>query len=672
MLDKNSKFYKHMRQVHMDFHMPEFPIKAIENFNSEKFVSELIRGKINMVALFAKCHFGNSFYNTKVGHKHAGLKEDFLMEVTTKCKENDIFTYAYYSLNTDLRAYKEHENWRYVNREGDYSGIKGPWAMLCTNTPYKEEMVLPQLEEIIKDYPVDAFWIDIPFPKHADTCYCPHCQAKYRQMYGKELKDAALKDRLAFYQASVGKFIKEIKVLIKKYNKDIMVATNTAGNIIKARTFTHENDILVWESQPKNNYLSHSYVSRYVRTLDIPCQVMSVRFYQGWGDLTLKPTAQMTTEFAAMIANGCTAVSGDQVNVDGTLQAPVYDMFAKSFGFVEAREDMLRKGVTVKDTAILVPVPGKELPGINADTEYTKGAHKALVESHVQFDILSSVDTHLLDSYKYIILPEPNDYSDEIYPLLREWVEKGGTLIAVGRSLVKNGKMMLEDMFAINYLEPSPFSVSHFKPKPEVKGETDDLQLQCLAETQKVINKGATVLADYIYPQGESIPERAFRNHRCAPPKDEISPYPFATVNKYGEGKAVYVAGSIFKAYWDKNHHWLRQFVAGLMDYLNQEPLYKVQLPTTVETNMMQLDNGDLLLNIIDYQVGHQGSNTAIPSIEKVYPFYNAKCQVKAKNVNKVVLEPENKEISFSSDGDYIKFTIPEFTIMAMVRIEFK
>jgi hypothetical protein len=55
-----------MREVHMDFHMPEFPRDAIVNFDATAFVDHLERGRVNMVALFAKCHFGNSFYNTRV------------------------------------------------------------------------------------------------------------------------------------------------------------------------------------------------------------------------------------------------------------------------------------------------------------------------------------------------------------------------------------------------------------------------------------------------------------------------------------------------------------------------------------------------------------------------------------------------------------------------------
>ena len=178
----------------MDFHMPEFPVHAIDNFNAQVFVDHLERGRLNMVALFAKCHFGNSFYNTTVGHKHNGLKEDFLMEAASECRRRGIFTYAYYLLCTDIRAYREHENWRWVGRDGAYSGVNGPWGMLCLNTPYKEELVLPQLTEVIRDYPVDALWLDIPIPKYSDGCFCPSCRSKYRAVHGRELDQSISAD----------------------------------------------------------------------------------------------------------------------------------------------------------------------------------------------------------------------------------------------------------------------------------------------------------------------------------------------------------------------------------------------------------------------------------------------------------------------------------------------
>ncbi|MBT4818147.1 MAG: hypothetical protein HON70_20740, partial [Lentisphaerae bacterium] len=375
-------------------------------------------------------------------------------------------------------------------------------------------------------------------------------------------------------------------------------------------------------------------------------------------------------EFAAMVGNGGVASSGDQVNVDGTLQPAVYGMFDQAFGFVEAREKLLLDARSVTDTAILAPVPRADYPPEHAEGPAMLGAHKALLESHVQFDILSSLDIDKIDAYQRIVLTEPNDFGPDVMERLRAWVEAGGDLIAVGSALITNTNAFeLAGVFGVDYLEPSVFSVSHFRPGPEVAGDTYDLPLQCRGRSYKVIPTTADVLADYIYPQIEGTATYAFRHNVCPPPADDVSPYPFATVNRYGKGRAVYVAGSVFKIYWETNHHWLRQFIEGIWQHLDPEPLYRVDMSGIIEANLMQRPNDELMLNLIHYQVGHQSAGSAIPSIERVHPIRGVPCEVKATGVARVVLEPEGAEIPFVEDNGYVTFTVPEIEYMAIVRL---
>lgn len=660
-------FTQHMRQVHMDFHMPEFPAEAIRNFDAEQFVGHLRRGRVNMVALFAKCHFGNSFYETKAGHKHSGLEQDFLLEAAEECRRHGIRTIAYYSLCCDRRVCETHPHWRAIDEEGEPLPISGCWGRVCINTPYREELVLPQLEEIAEGYPVDGFFIDIPVP---GKCFCEYCRRKFQQMYGRELTpEVPEREREAFLYASTTNVLRELRAICDRHNPDLIIVTNRSGRIDAPQSFREMNDVGVWESQPHANYLSHSFATRTTRTFDYPVQVMSVRFYQGWGDLTLKPAAQMTTEFAAMIGNGGVASSGDQVQVDGTLQPAVYDMFAEAFGFVEAREDILRGASTVHHAALLAPVLDRDLPAPEALGDQMRGAHKALVESHVQFDILSSLDLDKLHRYRYLVMPDCEDYATEIFPALRDWVEAGGTLVACGQSLLRPGnRFELEDVFGVEYLEPSVFSVSHFRPHEEVRGDTADLELQLRGRSVKVLPTEAEVLADYIYPQIESTRTYAFR-HPCAPPSLRTSPHPFATINDFGSGRAVYIAGSIFRVYWETNHHWLRQFLEGVWDYIDADPPCRVDISGIVESNLMTLDDGDLLLNLVHYQVGHQGAQTAIPSIERVHPIRDIDCRVKAPGATRVALEPDDEELPFSMEGDYAAFTVPEIRYLGIVRV---
>ena len=665
-------FSDHWRQVHMDFHMPEFPAQAINSFDAKAFVQHLVHGKVNMVALFAKCHFGNSFYNTSVGHKHSGLPQDFLMETATACREHDIRTIAYYSFCWDKRAWDENPDWRWVDAEGNTFGDERAWGILCMNTPYREELCLPQIEEIAREYPVDGFFLDIPMCP--GPCFCEFCKRKFRDAHGRELTPNLSREELArFKLATVASWMREVRYACDRHNPDLILLPNGLGHLRHSRETLLLQDVACWESQPKpGDYLTHSFSSRTVRNLPRPAQIMTVRFYQGWGDLTLKPTPQLTTEFAAMLTNGMAACSGDQVNVDGTLQPRVYDLFAESFGFVEKRESVLRGATTVPHVALLLPEPEPDLPmafyAPGEDWAAWRGAHKALLESHIQFDILMTGDIDKLSHYQVAILPEPCAYSDETLQRIEKWTSSGGTLIAVGGSVIRQGRMELEDVLGVELVEPSPFSLSHFACQPEIRGEAADLPLQLRGRTFKVVPTTADVLADLYYPQAEyQPPVKAFRS-QYAPAHPEPSPYPFVTVNTYIEGRGVYVAGSLFEVYWRTNHHWLRQALAGLYDYLVPDPPFRVDAAPNVEANLMKKGD-ELLLNLAHYQLGHQGGSTAIAAIERVDAVHDVECSVKAPAGSKVSIQPEGEVLATKNKAGYVHFTIPSLQYMATARI---
>jgi len=664
------------RQVHMDFHMSEFPPDAIVNFNAKEFVDHLEHGKVSMVTLFAKCHFGNSFYNTKVGHKHSGLKQDFLMETASECRRRGIRTLAYYSLCWEGHAWSENPAWRFIGPSGQTVGEGAPWGVVCLNTPYRDELVIPQLAEIA-EYPIDGVWMDAQDPHAADNiCFCPFCKRKFQQEYGIELTpEAPLDLQKRFAMRSLENFLREVRTVLDRANPELALATNDLGMPHGSKPQKELLDITTWESQPHpGDYLTHSFSARTARN-DIPdIQIMTVRFYRGWGDLTLKPTAQLITEFAAMIGNGAVAVSGDQVNVDGTLQAPVYDTFREAFGFVQEREDILRDADSVRHAVVLYPVRDPELRfddhmgGWWMSSTTCRGAHKMLVESHIQADIKYSVLADDLDSLPMVILPEPSAYQPGMYDRLRAYVEQGGILVAAGNSLIENGRFQLEDVFGVRYLEPLSFSVAHFVPAPEVKGGTPDIPLQLRGQAFKVALDGARELAALHYPMAESQPPvKAFRDS-SGPASYTRSPYSFATVNDYGKGKAVYIAGSIFDVYWQTNHSWLRQFIEAVLRRLDPSMPYDVEASGKIEANLMHVGD-DLLLNLIHYSLGHQGGQAAIAAVERVEPVHNIACNVRCPSVERVVLEPQAEEIPFSFDDGICRFTVPEIEYLAMVRL---
>jgi hypothetical protein len=53
------------RQIHLDFHTPA-GVTVGDRFHATEFFDTLEAAKINSIAVFAKCHHGYPYFNTKV------------------------------------------------------------------------------------------------------------------------------------------------------------------------------------------------------------------------------------------------------------------------------------------------------------------------------------------------------------------------------------------------------------------------------------------------------------------------------------------------------------------------------------------------------------------------------------------------------------------------------
>jgi alpha-L-fucosidase len=77
MTQGNSQEWLHhtARMFHVDFHTPAH-LKVAENFDAEAFGDAVAEMGAQAVVLFTKCHYGLSYYNTRVGKRHPGLDFD--------------------------------------------------------------------------------------------------------------------------------------------------------------------------------------------------------------------------------------------------------------------------------------------------------------------------------------------------------------------------------------------------------------------------------------------------------------------------------------------------------------------------------------------------------------------------------------------------------------------
>lgn len=159
------------RELHVDAHFAQLPA-PYENFDAERAASILKSAGFQMVSLFAVCNGGYSYYPTKLGVVHPGLKRDFTGEFSRALKKRGIRVLAYVSVGPDRRPFPQ---WQ---RQA---------GQMCTSSPWVEEAHIPQLKEIVDRYDVDGFFLDAVLGKFVrGVCTCKWC----REAFGADIPTA--------------------------------------------------------------------------------------------------------------------------------------------------------------------------------------------------------------------------------------------------------------------------------------------------------------------------------------------------------------------------------------------------------------------------------------------------------------------------------------------------
>jgi len=683
-----SWFSSRLRKIHMDFHTPEFPKDFLKDFDVKKYISILKDANVNIVVFFTKDHYGNSYYDTKVGHKHSGLKFDLFGTLLEEAHANDIKVLAYHSVCWDSHAAIENPDWTQKDKEGN--PILFPptnWRFVCLNSPYVEELLHPQLREIAEKYDVDGVWLDIVW-MHDKGCFCEYCQRRYLTENPNSPWPPKQEELLGFKMRTIHNFLAETSKLIKRIKPEAVISWNGAGSL-GTRSLTRDVDFLTVEVHPTwHGYNYPSLMARYMQTFGKPYEMITARFLRMWGDWSLKTAEQMKQEFATIIANGGLCSCGDQTYPQGTLEPAVYRNIGEAYGFVKEREEWCIGAQSIPYAAILTKA---RLVLLGPPDESLYGAHKVLVEGHIPFNILDLEALEKISQYRLLILPDVYMLSDGEAEVLRRFVADGGILIATYRTSLLDekgnfrGDFALSDLFGVNYLGPAPYSLGYMlASEKEVSKNVPDMPILVLENFLKVQPRNGTKeLFKMIYPLTERIPgeyatqppfTERFVSHRHAPPGFE-SPHPAAVINNYGKGKAVYVSAPIFKAYWRMNMPWLRNISLNLIKKAEPEGVLETDAPPSVEVSLMKQENRTVV-HLINYHAEKRGGKVEplmeiySEIVENISPISNITVRLKSAEPREVYLAPEKEKVDWEMENGWIRVVVPEVRIHRMIVFE--
>lgn len=616
-------------RIFFDMHFPDWPNRQTStNFRPKEIADTFAKNHVDSVILYAKCQFGNFYFDTKTGHKHSGLGDlDLFRELSALLRERNIKVIAYYSVSWDELQAKEHPEWMVEGEDGIRgSGGEFRWSTLCINSPYRE-LVKTHLKEITEALSPDGYWIDMTIIG-GGRCYCPYCAKKYEERTGEKLvrgAKAGTKERERFLQFrydTIEEFYAEIYSLIRSIKPDCMISNNywgypysNSGMGSRAIGALRQCDYITGEAYTDWTGLSApGFFSKWLRSAAAgrPYEALIGRFTGTW-DYTTKPAVQMELEGYTIAANGGTVTLDDEPYADGSIDTELYDDIGKMFETIDQRREYL-DGDFLKHTAIFHSLATKDAYFDTSEKFISgiAGAYRLCKELSCPAEFVFDENLTLdgLTRYPVVIMPSVAVLQKEHIEMLQSYLEQGGLIIAAGETgayELADGELKPSDAFqkltGLKREGVSDYTVTYY-------------QMEQNEYSSKLPKRPVTVRDRYVKYQG--APEKSVKAwavdpicensktmffHNNLPAPYETTSYPALIAIPKGKGCLVLFAQDVFAQFARYHQVEIKKLFQNILKAHQKQPAVRFHCSSNVETSVLK-QKDRWILHLVNFNPG--------------------------------------------------------------------
>jgi hypothetical protein len=675
------------RMLHLDSHFAGFK-NVFTDFNAESAARMYADAGFQMVSYFAKCWGGYSYYPTKIGIVHPTLGHDYTGEMTGALKKRGIRRIIYFMMATERELQKKHPEWVVKSdMNADPNGLTTQeTVVMCYNSPYTEEVSLPQMKEVLEMYDVDGFFVDIVMQQYLHgVCYCKSCRDLYATEMGGEIptsdKDPRAFEYRKWSNRHMEAHMEKVYNYLAKVKPDIAIINNYAWMSTYPVTPPFYVPHVTWDTATPavGNYSwNFSFESRYLNTLPgVPFSCMNTRG-NNWGDYALREPEAFQHECAILLAACGGNYLSDIPYPSGNPDQPVYDTFGAVNRRYKALEPILEGSVPVREAAILhsadsvwskSPLVPKSKWTFTPDYYSVTGVHKALIELHVQNCILNSqVCCDTLKDYRVLIVSDQRILSGNETTKIRQFVQNGGALIVThesGTSDMKNGKLAdfaLADMLGVKYLGSPEVANCYLRAIPEMKKfGLPMMDIEAGGSYTQIAVTSAKKLLDLVPP---------YKGTKGGPP-DESPEGAGVTINTYGKGKVLYCAADLFGGYFDKDTPNMRKLAAWMLEQVYPTSSRRIVLentPVNVEMFYNRKSDREYFIHLVNYSGDKRDTGT--PQVQDFNMVRGITVKIRLeKKPSEVSIVPEGRKIDFTHSGGLLVFKAQPLQIHDVYRI---
>jgi hypothetical protein len=587
---------KALCKLHPDFHIPGEIINVGENFDGMAYAASLKEHAVDSIVMFGKCHYGLSYYPTKIGTVHPGLIKDMVDEVAKGAKAHGMEYIIYFSVFLDTAAIDKHPSWRILpQRNGQFTRQK--YEPVCVNSPYLEQLFIPQLLEVMEKYPVDQFFLDTM--TWFEPCYCQSCVEKFGGEIPAE-NDTNWLEYVQWLHKCYRDFYARIAEAVNEKNSSVFCTFNWEW------TIRHPEEPVPYIKRLASDFFPtgkiSSFYTRYLSGTGYPFDFMTGRFMHGLGDWVNNNDISLQYTAAGAIANGGGFYLIDRQLPNGLLEDRSYAAMDTVFKFINARRDFVADTVPVRETAVLTTsdhMAGKRLElfpqkDIRAKRlEIFSSAHQILTENGVHFTFLNESNfIKNMQDYKFVILPELHSVSKTLSSVLKDFADKGGSLLIIQPN-EESVNPELAALAGVSAAGRTPQGYTYIEFSRD--GTVDSPFIAHGYNNLVTAHEGTQVLARIMEPlQGSSV-----FGHGFAPPV-KTTEYVAAALRQAGKGQVGYIAAQLLSSNLTHSNQDYGQFIMSVTDKLMPEPMVRLVTDAPVEMSLMRKDN-DLIIHLLNH-----------------------------------------------------------------------
>jgi alpha-L-fucosidase len=579
--------------LHYDLHPYEGDTELGRETTYDHIREQLEKVKPDYVQYDCKGHPGYTGYPTNVGSPAPGIVNDALKVWREVTRDMSIPLGIHYSGVWDTRAVQLHPDWALVRSDGSAD----PHCR-CPLSGYLEELMIPQLLEVVENYQIDGMWIDGD-NWQSYPCYCDRCKAAFTLRTGiKEIPEKPEHDHwrewLAFHrELFVNEHVTKYTDAVHARNPDMKVCSNWLYSIGQPEELTAPVDFLSGDVSPSFGAEWACTEARFFASRGLPWNIMVWTFVntnnQG---STTRSLPHLCQEAAVVLGQGGAVLLYDQPQRSGRLTAWHQDLLAEVARFCRERQEYCFRTETIPQVAVLHSQnayyrqkdrEAGRLYDRSPASRAMEGAVHAILENGFSADILNE-ETLLarMADYSVVVVPEQEGVPQEIADGLREYVRAGGHLLLSGADVAE----AYPDLVGTDAITGRRYGTSWVP--------VDDGCVTVPGPWQAVGLRGATEIAPLLYQQEPAL-------NRTGSPA--------ATVNRFGKGTVVAIHGPVFRSYYEAHYPRLRCFIGSVLDQVKSSELISLDGPWWIEMSARKKGERILIQFVNRSCAGHLAAN---------------------------------------------------------------